>query len=254
MSSAMAKTVSILVICVAAFGQGGCRATEAPTSAFDPNAELMTKNEALPFHRSYWNKNYDAKNYTEIMIAPVNTDYLAAQSFWEKMNVANAVPGQDKKDIAAIAEYTRQSFTRAFADDPRHRFNVVNKAGPKTLILEVAITQLVPSKAVLNAIGYITWIPTVVSMTGSVATDSQDTGKGAIAIEGRVRDGGSGEIIGMFADREHPSTAIIDVKALNWWAPAKTIINDWAQQLVAVANRPPGVVVKEAPAFELLVW
>lgn len=254
MSSAMAKNVSILVVCIAVFGQGGCRATEAPSSGFDPNAELMTKNETLPFQRSYWNKAYNANDYTEIMIAPVNTDYLAAQSFWEKVNVATAVPGQDKKDIASIAEYVRQSFTRAFADDPKHRFTVVNKAGPKTLILEVAITQLVPSKAVLNAIGYITWIPTVISMTGSVATDSQDTGKGVIAIEGRVRDGGSGEIIGMFADREHPSTAIIDVKSLSWWAPAKAIVDQWAQQLVAVANRPPGAVVKEAPAFELLVW
>jgi hypothetical protein len=214
----------------------------------------MTKNESTPFQRTYWNKKYDAKDYTEILIAPVNTDYVAAQNFWEKANIANATPGQDKKDINAIADYTRQSFTRAFADDPKHRFTVVSAAGPKTLILEIAITQLVPSKAVLNAIGYITWIPTVVSMTGSVATDSQDTGKGAIAIEGRVRDGATGEIIGMFADREHPATAIIDVKALSWWAPTKGIIDQWGKELVALANRPPGGVVKEAPAFELLVW
>jgi hypothetical protein len=238
----------------AALAVAGCKATESSQSGFNSNANLMTRDASVPFQRTYWNKKYDQHDYTEILIAPANTDYVAAQNFWEKANLANSMPGQDKTDIAAIAEYTRQSFTRAFADDPKHRFKVVSTAGPKTLILEVAITQLVPSKAVLNAIGYITWIPAVVSLSGSTATDSQDTGKGVIAIEGRIRDGGSGEIIGMFADREHPPTAIVDLKALNWWAPAKAIIDQWSKDLVAVANRPPGVVVKEAPAFELLVW
>lgn len=248
------KCGSALGALVVAFALSGCRASEAPESGFNPNAGLMTKNESTPFQRTYWNKKYDAKAYTEILIAPVNTDYVAAQNFWEKANAANAMPGQDKKDITAVADYTRQSFTRAFTDDPKHRFTVVNSAGSKTLILELAITQLVPSKAVLNAIGYVTWIPTVVSIGGAAASDSQDTGKGVIAIEGRIRDGATGEIIGMFADREHPATAIVDLKALNWWAPAKGIIDQWGKELVAVANRPPGGVVKEAPAFELLVW
>lgn len=248
------KSGVALAIFAGALGLGGCRATEGPDSGFNSDSHLMTKNEAGPFQRTYWNKKYNSKDFNEIMIAPVNTDYLAAQNFWEKANIANAMPGQDKKDITAIANYTRESFTRAFSDDPQRRFKVVTTAGPKTLILEVAVTQLVPSKAVLNAIGFVTWIPTAVSIGGSVASDSQDTGKGVIAIEGRVRDGGSGEIIGMFADREHPATAIVDLKALNWWAPAKGIIDQWSKQLVAVANRPPGTVVKEAPAFELLVW
>jgi hypothetical protein len=73
-------------------------------------------------------------------------------------------------------------------------------------------------------------------------------------MEGRIRDGGSGEIIGMFQDRQNPPQAILDVKSLTWWAPAKQIIDNWAQTLVAVANRPPGAIVKPAPAFELLVW
>jgi hypothetical protein len=245
----------MFTLVLAAAGLTGCKATEVETtSGFNPDSHLMAKDETLPFQRTYWNKKFDQHAYDEILIAPVNTDYLAAQSFWEKANVANAAPGQDKKDIAAIAEYTRQSFIRAAKDDPKHRFKVVDTAGPNTLILELAVTQLVPSKAVLNAIGYVTWIPTVVTMAGSTATDSQDTGKGVVAIEGRIRDGKSGEIIGMFADREHPKTAILDLKSLSWWAPAKEIVDEWSTQLIAVANRPPGGVVKDAPAFELLVW
>jgi hypothetical protein len=102
--------------------------------------------------------------------------------------------------------------------------------------------------------GYVTFIPMAVQMSTSQITGSQDTGKGVVAIEGRIRDGGGGEIIGMFQDREHPADAIVDIKALSWWAPAKKIVDGWATQLVAVANRPPGAVVKDTPTFELLVW
>ena len=58
----------------------------------------------------------------------------------------------------------------------------------------------------------------------------------------------------MFADCESPKAAIVDLKALNWWAPAKGIIDDWSKQLVEIANLPPGGVVKDTPTFELLVW
>jgi len=248
------KGVVILAVFAASVFLAGCKATEAPSTAFTESPELMTKDATLPYQRTYWNKSFDAHAYDEIMIAPVNTDYIIAQNFWEKANIVSASPEQVKKDVAAIAEYTRESFVRAAADDPKHRFKVVNTAGPKTLIVELAIVQVVPSKAVLNAIGYVTWIPTVVRLAGSKTTDSQDTGKGVIAIEGRIRDGATGEIIGMFADREHPKSAIIDLKSLNWWAPTKAIIDEWSQQLIAIANRPPGGVVKDAPAFELLVW
>jgi hypothetical protein len=89
---------------------------------------------------------------------------------------------------------------------------------------------------------------------GAIGTDSQDTGKGYVAIEGRVRDGATGEVIATFADREAPKAALLDVKSLTWWSPAKSIIDDWARQFVQLANRRPGAIVKDSPAFDLLVW
>jgi hypothetical protein len=243
-----------LVTIVSALLLTACKAKEAPTSGFIANPELMAHNETSPFQRAYWNHKYDPKSFTEILITPVDTQYVMAQNMWEHVNTAGIDPNQPKKDIQALADYTRQSFTRAFANDPKHRFKVVQVAGPETLILETALTQVVPSKAALNAIGYITWVPSVIAVAGSAVTESQDNGKGVVAIEGRIRHGGNGEIIGMFQDRQNPPTAIVDLKAVTWWAPAQKIVDDWAAQLVAVANRPPGVIVKPAPAFQLLVW
>src|SRR5690242_1683044 len=85
----------------------GCHASEAPTSEFLPNSARMAKDEALPFNKAYWNKQYDSKDFTEVMIAPVNTDYIMAQNFWEKANTAGVSTEKAKSDVKAMADYTR---------------------------------------------------------------------------------------------------------------------------------------------------
>lgn len=253
MFKALQLAASLVVLCGFAL-LSGCKASEAQPAGFIENPEYMTRDATTPFQRVYWNKKYDKNQFDEVMVAPVNMKYVAAQNFWEEVNVAALDKEKLKKDILEVGEYTRNSFIRAFTDDPNKRFKVVTTPGPRTLILEVAITQLVPSKAALNALGYVTWIPTAVASGASIATDSPDSGKGYVAIEGRVRKGDAGEIIGMFADRENPPTALVDVKALSWWAPAKQIIDNWSKDLVLLANRRPGEVVKGTPAFQLLIW
>lgn len=232
----------------------GCKAKEAESSGFLNQANLMTHDETTPFQKTYWNKKYAKTQFKEVYVAPVNTDYIMSQNMWEKASAANISKEQVNQNVQMMAEYTRQSFIKAIQEDPSHRYKVVNKAGPQTLILELALTQLVPSKAALQAIGYVTWVPAVVRVSGAVSTGSQDTGKGVVAIEGRVRDGATGEVVAMFADREAPREGIVDLKALNWWAPAKDIIDTWAKQLVQLAHRRPGEVVEDSPTFELLIW
>jgi hypothetical protein len=235
-------------------GLGGCKAKPAANSGFLQDSDLMAHNPNSPFQRSYWNKQHDPRAYTEIMVRPVNTNYVLAQNIWEKASATNVTQDQIRKDIQALADYTRQSFINAAANDPGKRFTVVDKAGPRTVILEVALIQVVPSKAVLNALGYVTWVPAVIQTAGSVGTGSEDAGKGVVAIEARFCDGATGEVIGMFADRERPKTALLDLKSLTWWAPAKAIVDEWSAQLIEIANQPPGTAVKDSPAFELLVW
>lgn len=253
------KAITIHSLVIAALGlsllsAAGCKAKAAEDSGFLENSKLMAENSRTPFHRFYWNKQHDPKAYTEIMVAPVDTRYVLAQNIWEKVSVVSVTEAQIKADIQKLADYTRQSFIKAAADDPKHRFKVVDKAGPNTVILEAALVQVVPSKAVMNALGYVSWVPAVIETAGSLGTGSEDAGKGVVAIEARFRDGGTGEVVGMFADRERPKAAIVDLKALTWWEPAKAIVDEWSRQLVELANMPPGESVKDSPAFELLVW
>jgi hypothetical protein len=248
------KTGWCLVLGAGLMNLAGCKAKPAESSGFLPDSHLMSAAEHSPFHRMYWNRQHDPAKYTEIMVAPVNTNYVRAQNIWEAATVVNVSHEQIEKDIQALADYTRDSFIRAARNDPRHRVTVVQTAGPHTIILEVALVQVVPSKAVLNALGFVSWVPAAVSTAGSMATGSEDSGKGVVAIEARFRDGQTGEVIGMFADRERPKVALLDLKSLSWWAPAKDIVDEWSAQLIELANSPPGVAVKDSPTFELLVW
>jgi len=248
------KIVISALIGALAISMIGCRARPAPAAGFneDPSRmALQDKNAA--FQRLYLDPNHKWGGYTELQIAPVNMHYMMTQSFWEKASEANLSKEDVQKSADAIGEYTRNAFIKAAQEDPKKHFVIVDKAGPKTLILETAIVQLVPSKAVLNALGFVSWIPTAVVMGGSTLSQSEDQGKGLVAIEGRVRDGATGQVVGEFADRERPPQAIVDLKSLNWWAPCRKVIDNWGKQFVELSNSPTGKV-KNSSTFELLVW
>ena len=237
----------------------GCRARPAPDSGFLREPRLMKADTDVPFNRMYLNPKFRDTHFTEVYVAPVNTDYVMAQNTWEKATLASVNKEDVRKNVNMLADYMRSAFVKAFRNDPRKRFKVVDKPGPHTLILETAVVQVVPSKAELQAlslvpVGFVGLIGTGVMAGGSALTHSEDQGKGVIAMEGRTRDGSSGEVVRMFADREHPPTAIVDIKALFWWEPAKPICDGWARQLVELETSPPGTKIKEIPNFQLLVW
>jgi hypothetical protein len=241
--------VSVLVAMVLT----GCKATPAPESGFLEDSGKLSSNPNLPFAKGYWNREVNQRKFREIYVAPVNTRYVLAQNIWEGANAAQVKQEDIRKAMDEMGAYMRESFRKAAAADPQRRFVVVDRPGPNTIVLEMAIVQLVPSKAALNALGFVSWIPTAVMVAGSTVTESQDQGKGVIAIEARLRDGGTSEVVGMFADREHPPTALVDLKSVSWWQPCRAVIDTWASQFINVANNP-GRKISDAKAFELLVW
>ena len=237
----------------------GCRAKPAPDSGFLQDPKLMKPEAGIPYNRVWINPKYQHITYNEIYVAPVNTDYVMAENIWEKSTLAGSSKDDLKKNIAMLADYHRSAYIKACEKDPQHHFTVVDKPGPNTLILEMAIVQLVPSKAELQALGLVPVMGvgigvTAVEIGASAATNSEDQGKGVIAMEARLRDGKTGEVVSMFADREHPPAALLDVKALFWWEPAKPICDGWARQFVQLANNAKGRKVQEIPNFQLLVW
>src|SRR6266576_1245479 len=187
----------------------GCKAKPAPDAGYLNDSKLMKADKDTPFNRMYMNPKYKDKKFAEIYVAPVNIDYVMAENIWEQATLANVSKDDVKKNVQMLADYQRNAFIKALENDPKRKFKVVDKRGPDTLLLEMAIVQLVPSKAELQAlslvpVGFIGMASSGVMAVGSLATNSEDQGKGVIAMEARTRDGSSGDVVWMFADREHP--------------------------------------------------
>ena len=158
-------------------------------------------------------------------------------STWAKITARQIMIEDDLKRIAADF---RQTVVDKFNGSKQNRYALVDTPGDRTLILELAITELVPGKAVLGLLGVASWAapPLIGVPVGTVASFADD---GWMAIEGRVRDGGTGEVLAMFADREKGKTRILDLESATWYGHARESMNDWAEQLVQLANTPKDV-------------
>ena len=211
---------------------------------------MMRPRGDLPFHHAWKAKQVDFNDYTKIYIAPVSTVYLQENSWWKDLNFKKA-----KENIDDVANYMRATITKAFSEDPQRRFEVVRGYGSQTLVLEIAIVELVPNKAGLSVL-----MTAVGPATGALAAAAGGAmakkvgSKSTIAIEARIRDGKDGAIVAMFTDREHSIGSLINVKDFTWYAPVKKIIRNWGDQLVKVSNKAPNDIIADTPAFSFKPW
>jgi hypothetical protein len=240
-----ASTVaSIVLLCTFL---SGCKTGAAPSTGFT-EPKMMSNDPSLPFHKVWRKPGTDFSTYKKIYVASINTDYMLEQTEWQKGMRQEEI----RRDVEQLATYTRDALRTAFRNDPDRRFVVL--AGPSqdpdVLRFEFAIVEVVPSKVVLNALGY---VPFGIGLTvNAVRMVAQD--RSTIAFEARGRDASTGEIVFMAADREAQQTTVVDLRGLTWYSHAYGIIDDWAKQFVQIANRHPGATVEDTSAFRLQPW
>jgi hypothetical protein len=225
----------------------GCKAAPAPSVGFADPKE-MKPDPTVPFNRFWREPNVDWKQYENVYIAPVNTAYMLKMTDWQKGDRKETI----QKDVATLADYSRTSMMKAFRDDPNHRYTVVDSptTRPHTLVYEVALIEVVPSKVLLNALGYAPFfIGTGISLVRDIGND-----KSSAAFEARVRDGATGRIVMLAADREAEQFAIVDTRGLTWYSDAEGIMDQWSKEFVAVAEKKPGERIEGISTFRLLPW
>ena len=250
MNRPASRSILLGVFLTGLIGGTGCiqKAKPARPAGFIP-PENLEKPTDLPFHAAWRKKDADWSHYKQIYIAPWNIDYLRKMTWWEKIERGEKV----KEDAKELAAFARLTFQEAFRTDPRHRFQVVDEPGPNTLVAEFALTEVVPNRIVLNALGYAAG--PVAGPAGSAAANVETAStKSTVAFEARMRDGSTKEIVAMFADRESQKYSPVNVKDLTWYGHTRSIIREWAEQFVRLANKQPGEIIKDSPPFDLRPW
>ena len=245
--SATLAAGAVIALCLAAGMLGGCKASEGKGAGFT-TAEMMDKDPSLPFHKVWRKPGLDWHKYHKLYVAEVNTEYMLQQTDWQKGERKEQI----EQDVKDLAKYTKETIEKKFREDTSHRYTVLDAPSKDAdaLMFEVAITEVVPSKVVLNALGYAPFgIGMAISAVRMIGNDQSSA-----AFEARVRDGATNEVIAMAADRESEQFAPVSVRGLTWYSHAKTMIDQWATQFVQVANRKAGEKVKDTDAFTLKPW
>lgn len=233
-----ALTVSVLLL-------AGCatKAKPAEPAGFIP-MEQLEKQEAFPFHKIWLDPDVDWNRYTEIQFEKVRTEYLAEMDWWKALERGKAF----ERDAEKLAVYTKEIFERAFRDDPHQRFQVVKEPGPHTLVAEIALVEVIPSKVLLNTLGYTPFIGSAFKLLRTTK------GRSTVAFEARVLEGETGRVVGLFADRESEKQTPFNVKDVTWYGHAQSIIAEWAYQSVKLANKEEGEIVQDSKPFHLKPW
>ena len=200
-------------------------------TAFLPDHKLLVKQPPeFPFYYFWEKKDIDWNKYDKVYVAPVNTDYLLKDTWWESVDPKALV--NIKKDIPGLAEYMRSRFiSRLSRVESRGNFKVVDSPEmPGTLSLELALTKLIPTKAELNYLGTAGgfFLPGA-GMAASMAS------AGHVSMECKLIDPKTGELLMMYADREDDPSALINLAGFCWYNAAKDNIDMWARQTAAMA-------------------
>lgn len=233
-----AELIKLWLGLVALIGLNACsvfRASELPTSHFIPFPEkLHEMHERAPFQKA---AIFDPARfrvlkaeYRALYVAPVNTEI-----YEEKMQSDDLPESYVKRrteEAHEMARYMRNKFIAAVRDHPDHPLMIAESPGPQTFVLELAIVDLVPTGAVINSVGTVAGF--FVPGSGLVRL----AGTGSVAMEGVIRDGGSGEPLAEFKDRQRDKTSPFSVKDFQEYSHTRQAIDEWARQYAELSATP----------------
>ena len=182
---------------------------------FLPGKErLVLRPATFPVHYTWMDTNAVIKaDFKNVYVAPFDLSYLRKGNGYDEWR--DKVSGLDGA-ITELGEHGRKAFVQAFKE---HKINVVDDpATPHTAIFEFAITGFVPTRAEIEVVGFVGGLFCPVPGVGLVA---DCLASGSLAIECRVRDSATKEVVLMFADAEGEPKALLQFAKYTYTAAAK---------------------------------
>ena len=201
------------------------RQDAAELTDFLPGKErLVRRPDTFPVHYTWLDTNAVVKaDYKSVCVAPFDLSYLRKGNGYDEWR--NSVAGLDDA-ITELGEYGREALVQAFKD---RKINVVDDPRtPHTALFEFAITGFVPTRAEIEVVGTVGSLFCPVPGVGLVA---DCLASGSLAIECRVRDSATKEIVFMFADAEGEPKALLQFAKYTYTAAAKINLKRIARDL-----------------------
>ena len=230
-------------IAVAALALGGCAVERSVTKA-EPTNFLRSTGTAqsgkigrLPFERSWKNPALNAANYSRIVIRPVSTEHLRTGQWKESVSTFITSEQTFKTHAAEVARYWDNSLSRAFASQQNRFTRTGDTSQPGTIVVEIALTEIVFGRPVANAASY--------AVSGGGVANSMLFAP-SVAFEARVTDGATGQLLATASDRRSTKIKLIDFNKFTFTKSNKEICDEWSQQIMQAFNTEMFPTVKRS--------
>ena len=230
-------------LAVASLALGGCAAQRSVTKA-EPTTFLRSTGTAqsgkigrLPFERSWKNPALNAANYSHIVIRPVSTAYLRTGQWSQSASTFITSEQTFANEAAHIARYWDHSLSRAFASQQNRLARTGDASKPGTLVVEIALTEIVFGRPVANAASY--------AVSGGGVANSMLFAP-SVAFEARVTDGTTGQLLATASDRRSTKVKLIDFNKFTFTKSNKEICDEWSQQIMQAFNKEMFPTVKRS--------
>lgn len=235
------KTIRNLAIICSLAALGACSNFNGPKGNNNTRAQFLDEVWVAP---SFKGKTI-SQQFTKVYFSPVATGRLKQQGWW----AAQSSIKQDQlaTDVRKLASRMNGFLTSAARNDSGRRLQVVSQPGPDTVIIDLAITELVPAKAYWNAAA--TAAGFIVPGAGLLSA----AGSGSIAIEGRVRDN-TGTVIASFRDRMSDKMAVVNIDSYSWYAGSEKNLQETAVNIARVLNSSSNTVVTQSSPVTLITY
>jgi hypothetical protein len=223
------------------------KARPADDAGFIPNPEVMSEQrDRAPFN-GYWvfdGKKYHKlrRNYATVYISPVNTEVVRM--------MYTASDGSAKTKLRRIQE--AEELARYFQAklkleieahnqvSPTKRIHVAEQAGDRTLSVNIALVQVIPTKPEVNLIG--TALGFFVPGGGLIKI----AGEGSVAMEGFVAEENAEIIYEKYKDREGQKTSAFTLKDYQRYAHIREVIDDWSAQIAKLLATSPEETIRDS--------
>jgi Protein of unknown function (DUF3313) len=184
-----------------------------------------------------------------IYIAPVSLTYLRSAS--KMLTKSEGVDSARNQAAEELAAYGRTQFMRAFEKSTSPRYQLRTTPDRDCLVLDLALTEL-NRNTFTGAVSR--FAMGTVALPGVDAVFAKTTRglKGNIAIEGKLRNPTSGEILYQFADSEESRSAfLLPVTDFTPYGQAREALRNWATQFEELTRAAPGQRVKDIGVMSL---
>jgi hypothetical protein len=177
----------------------------------------------------------------------VRTDLLPADEWKRSRGFATSSQEAFERDAAVIARYFRIRLLSELNKVPGKRFPVVNTPDNTSLIVEIALTELVLSEPLLRLLALAAPVPGV-----DVALSTISDPHVAFAARFFAPDGST--LLGTVADRRFPPLRVIDLNKLRARSSAREIISLWARELAESIQFEEFRKVERSSWFSWWIW